>query len=610
MTTSERSRDREASRLGRLGAWLGPVVVAVVGLAALAWNWGRWPDVVVDFGRELYTPWQLAQGKVLYVDLEHFNGPLSQYLNALWFWVFGASLRNLVVLNLLLLAALTAMCYGLLTEIGSRLSATIACLTFVVLFGLGQFVRIGNYNFLCPYSHEITHGVILSVAAIYSLKCYLQRRHVAWLAATGFVVGLLFLTKAETFLAGGVATLVGLGLMLWAESARWRRATALTGVFLCAAAAPVLGAFGLLCTAMPARTALRGVLGTWWYVFRHDPASLPFYRAGLGSKSTGQSVMAMLEWTGVYLALLVAAGAVALFVRRRRRVGMLAAGGAFIAVVALLWANWPRIAWQEALRPFPLLMLGLGAASFATFRRQRHDVARAQRAILACTLTVFGFVLLLKMIFNVRLYHYGFALAMPAALVLIVAMLDWAPAVVARLGGHRPVFLAAALGAWLVATCVHVRVMAAYYGRKTHPVGQGADRILADERGIVVQGALDEIQRRLAPGQTLAALPEGVILNYLARRENPTPYINFMPLELVIFDEARILDAFRGHPPDVIALIHKDTSEYGLRFFGTDYGQQLCGWVLANYTPVALFGAEPFRGPRFGIKLYQRNRTP
>ena len=65
--------------------WLGPGVLAVVGAAALIWSWGTWPDVLVDFGKELYLAWRLAEGDVLYRDLAYFHGPLPQYVNALWF---------------------------------------------------------------------------------------------------------------------------------------------------------------------------------------------------------------------------------------------------------------------------------------------------------------------------------------------------------------------------------------------------------------------------------------------------------------------------------------------------------------------------------------------
>jgi hypothetical protein len=47
----------------------------------------------VDFGAQLYVPWRLAEGDVLYRDIHQHLGPLSSYLNALLFAVFSAATR-------------------------------------------------------------------------------------------------------------------------------------------------------------------------------------------------------------------------------------------------------------------------------------------------------------------------------------------------------------------------------------------------------------------------------------------------------------------------------------------------------------------------------------
>jgi hypothetical protein len=84
--------------------------------------------------------------------------------------------------------------------------------------------------------------------------------------------------------------------------------------------------------------------------------------------------------------------------------------------------------------------------------------------------------------------------------------------------------------------------------------------------------------------------------------------MNFMPLEFALYGEDRILESFRARPPNYIALVHKDTSEYGFRFFGRDYGQTLWAWVQKNYHPVALIGDPPLRDEKFGILLVGRNQ--
>src|SRR5438093_13785927 len=132
------------------GRWAGPLLVAAVAVTMLAATWSRWADPLVDFGRELYVPWQLVRGRVLYTDVAYLNGPLSPYLNALWFRLFGIGMRTLVICNLAILAAIVVLLYRLLEPMSDRLAATAAGLAFVTLFAFGHVTAVGNYNFVSP----------------------------------------------------------------------------------------------------------------------------------------------------------------------------------------------------------------------------------------------------------------------------------------------------------------------------------------------------------------------------------------------------------------------------------------------------------------------------
>src|SRR5262245_41248360 len=99
---------KEAARARVSYAILGPAALAALFVILVAWSWRKWGDVFVDFGHELYIPWQLSEGRVLYRDIAYFMGPLSQYFNALMFAVFGVSLTTLIFVNLAILAGLTA----------------------------------------------------------------------------------------------------------------------------------------------------------------------------------------------------------------------------------------------------------------------------------------------------------------------------------------------------------------------------------------------------------------------------------------------------------------------------------------------------------------------
>src|SRR5881392_3283113 len=88
---------------------IGLSIVALAMIAMLIFSWRCWCDPIADFGRELYVPWQLAHGKVLYRDIAYFNGPLSPCLNSILFRIFGASLMTLAWANIVILLGIVAM---------------------------------------------------------------------------------------------------------------------------------------------------------------------------------------------------------------------------------------------------------------------------------------------------------------------------------------------------------------------------------------------------------------------------------------------------------------------------------------------------------------------
>src|SRR6185295_14429218 len=143
------------------------------------------------------------------------------------------------------------------------------------------------------------------------------------------------------------------------------------------------------------------------------------------------------------------------------------------------------------------------------------------------------------------------------------------------------------------------------YAAKTVPVGSGRDRFWSDGRGQFAAATLEEMKNRIAANQSVAVLPEGVMLNYLARRPASTPYTFFTPFDMLVFREERVLEAFRQHPPDFVLLVHIDMSEFGFAYFGRDYARELFHWVTEHYTPVSLAGGVPFQDQGFGILLLE-----
>ena len=85
--------------------------LAVVGLASLytllaVVSWRRSGDLLVDWGRELYTAWRISEGAVLYRDVDSLFGPVSTYVNASLFNVFGVNSGVIQAANVVFIGAL------------------------------------------------------------------------------------------------------------------------------------------------------------------------------------------------------------------------------------------------------------------------------------------------------------------------------------------------------------------------------------------------------------------------------------------------------------------------------------------------------------------------
>jgi hypothetical protein len=586
------------------------VIVGAVFAALAAQSWRRWTDPLIDFGAELYVPWRLLEGDRLYAEIAYRNGPLAPFVNALWFQLFGVSVDTLVFCNLALLALLCLLTWRLFAPTG-RLAQTLVCVALLVAFGFANFTETANYNWVTPYQHSQTHGVLLGFAMIAALGAALRsgsRR--AW-AAAGVFLGLAFLTKAELFVPAAAAAVAAAALAFAPpRSARPARGLA---VFAAAALVPPLVTFALLVLAarLPVEMAFDGVLGNWRYLGA-DLLADRFYRKGSGlDDPAGNAFAAVRSFASVMLAFGAALLVDRALLRSSRRRGLgFALGAVLVAVLALAGS---RVPWFDAARALPATSaLGAAALAFA-WLRARGDVARRAQLAPLVLLAVYALALLGKMLLAARFGHYGFALAMPATLLLAAGAVEgtawlarrsYGGGAVARILGVALV-VAALLGLW--------RQSSRLYAGRDFALGAGSDAIVVDaEKGTPLAEALQHLDELAAPQATLLVLPEGLSLNYWLRLRNPSRYWLFLPPEFAAAGgEDVMLADLRAHPPDFVALVDRAHGGFGVGPFGADprNGQRLLEFVRAEYEEVRQIGAVPFRERGFGVTILRR-RAP
>lgn len=580
----------------------GAVIWGLYGLMTLgmlAWTWKTWPDSIVDFGKELYVAWRIAAGQHLYLDLAHYSGPLSSYLNGMWFRWAGTSLHSLLALNFFWWLLLFWLLRKTLAQMAGPLAVGCAMSFFIMIFSFGQYVGIGNYNYLAPYAHELTHGLLLSLGALVLADRWMESGRVRDAGWAGVCLGLSFLTKPEVSLPGFVA--VGAGVLAHLGGTRGAKRSDRVGIAALAlsCAATLLAALALLSWQMPWNVALNGILTPWRNLWFEPLVSLPYFRNLSGLDRSTANLGLMLGGVLAYAAAFTAVYAASRFLRK------MVAGAVALSLGAAGIVLARYLPWEDLVRPLPVFMaLGLVLSARTIWRRQGSKGAECERV--RWMFGVFAFTLLLKIFLNARIGHYGFVLAMPASLYLTVAALDWIPR---RFSSHPDQGLS-----WRIAAVALLGMLVSQYwghmsgvlASKKFNLGSGGDSLRADASGYFIDQFMQGVKQIVPAGATMAVIPEGAMLNYLLRMENPTPYVNLMPPEMLVFGEARIVEAFRANPPDYIVLVNKDTTEFGARFFGQDYGRMLARWIKDQYEGAFLVGQVPFIDPQsFGLFLLQ-----
>jgi hypothetical protein len=588
--------------------WPGLAIVALVFAVAAFLTWRRWPDLVIDFGLQLYIPWRLEHGATLYRDLFYLaGGPLSQYYHAALFACFGASFQTIIVSNLLITGAMLVLIYHQFARVCGTPAATIIASAVTIVFAFAQYNGIGNNNYAAPYSHEMLHGLALSVFAVALLARWLETNKIRTLGAAGFVFGLVLFTKPDIAIALAAAVVTAFVIVHRTRKEIVKKSAV---VFFSTATLPVIGFFLLFFRTQSAGESLRLEFFGWGPALAGGVVKNPFYQWSLGLDYPFEHI----RQSAIHF--LVAAGIVAVTAYVFRATEKFPAYARWLwnaGAMLVLWLAAMQFDWLNCGASLPLLCLVAVFLLIKEFNRGE----RSHKIIFPLLWSVFALLLLAKQGLFPRIWHTGFALAMPAFVCAMYLFLRLLPEFL-EVRWQVPLRLLkfAALGVLAIACFRLAEVSAKFYSDKTLAVGHGGDVIYArGEEAHSVEGenfnrALDWMQKHVPAGATFAALPQGLMLNYLSRHVNPAPCLDWNPTMLEYFGAHSMTAALTNHPPDYLALVEWQTFEFGTGYFGSaGYGDDVMAWVNANYEPAALFGSEPLRNGLFGIKIL-KHRVP
>ncbi len=429
--------------------------------------------------------------------------------------------------------------------------------------------------------------------------------------AAFFLAGLVFLTKMEVFVALSATLLCGGVVYFKTQSTGKLKATQILFTALAIASIPPMLFWIYFSFHMPWSQAMASLVSPWLLSQTSSLHAVPLYQWIIGTDAIGENLLKMLSCFFLYLLILVPLIALNRWLPRWTAHLKLYSLLTVISILVLFFIVQDRIPWPDLLRPLPLIMVSLAVVSLMFLMKGNLDTADRGHYFALLVLSLFSFALLLKMILNTHLFHYGFALAMPATLILIWILLYAIP-------NHKPLFTGPSTlyrNAMLVLIIVfigkHVGLSYTMFNLKDYPVGTERGVLLdfgpeIDSRASLTHEAIQYINGKLPSHSDLATLPYGNMINYMTGHPNPLRHHTFNPGHALLFGEKNYLANLKAISPAHILLVDRDFAPFGRRFFGRDYARQIYSWIVQNYEVQKQFGEIPFSGRGFGIQILRR----
>jgi hypothetical protein len=619
--STERTETSLLIKVRACGEALWPLLILGSAFVLLAaWSWRKWADILIDFPNDIYVPWRLAEGDVLYRDLTFTMGPLSQYFNALLFRLFGVSLSTLIFANLAILSGITVLIYRLFRRLGNRFESVAVCLFFLGLFGFSQYTGVANYNYICPYRHEMTHGMALCLLQVLCLVRFSENRRWWWLTLAGICCGAIALMKVELFFVSGIVSAISAGLLTLAEPNKFCFLLRGTGAFLLGVFGPIFAMMAFLARNLPLKQALNGTFANMFLASNSKlTTEYPMYQQLMGLDLPVANFLDLSFYSLIALTVIISVLFTDTFFSHLIRARRFRIGGAIVLGIAsyvLLAQLVPFSLWMNLSQILPVVAFLSGACFFLLTLRERKHPEMFRRYYLLTLWSAVSLLLLPKMILNAQISHYGFVLAMPGSLLVVSLGTSIVPQALKRRFESGELFRTVMFAILLNWAAAHWGEAYWIYQGKTLAVGSGGDITYhnsdphpqASFRNAVIPKVIEELRETLPEDATLLVLPNGTLINYLLKKRNPTPHFLLSPWEMLVAGgEAKVLNSFQKHPPDYVLVIVHDMREHGVRYFGdAGYGDLIMKWIDQNYELINQHrGKDVHQRDRFGVSVFR-----
>lgn len=515
---------------------------------------GHYANILIDFGREVYYPQRILEGKVLYKDLFNIYGPFSYMFNAVLYKLLGINLRTLYLAGITCSFLVVSGIYLIAKKFLSEFLSFSLCV-FTITVGILTPVI---FNFTFPYSWGMLYGLVSFLYSVLFILKFLEDENPKHLYIGTFLAGISLCSKYEFIF---YATFV---LVFVVKEILKNKKTGIIALsyFL---SIPFIS----FCILFIQGLTIQDLVSSFNIIQAMAKSeTLKYFYQNIGVYFHIKTLPFMLSQfiiTAISFSCFIAS---AFLYKKNKSLSYMAAVISIIVCFSLTL-------YTERTTFFflPVLIIIL---CLIYYRKLIED--KKLRILLISAITIS-----LKFLWGLILLSYGTFFAPFLLLSFFALLFSYIPKEYQKAAG---LYL-------LIVTAVFVIKNFDSYSDIQGKIHTERGSIYTNKNLEITSNALiNFLKEETEETDRVVIFPEGMMINFLAERKGDDFYNSLIPLYVEVFGEDKIIEHFMETKPEYIIFNGENMSDYGFSYICNDYAVDFCYFVHSNYDRVAVIDKE------------------
>lgn len=518
------------------------IILTVIFIIFSILNWGKIGNILIDFSREAYIPYDMNNSRVLIKDIFLIYGAFGYIINSFVFKISQNINLLFLVAHLISYAILILFYYILNFFFTKKVS-----LIFSVIFLIFSIFSNSTFSFVVPYSYSTIWSILGLYGVIYSI---LYNKKIPLF----LFLGLILANKIEYFIPAALITFA----YLICKKEKFLKEFFLIFVI------PLIPIFYLIFS----KITFDDIIKNYLYIKAMLNANaLKSLYLGLGcffefnyfKFNLFESMKIILILIFSYLFILI----------KKPEISYIVAICGFIFINCTYCLNL-------------IMFFTLFITIFMIFKKNisKEEIILFLFCLILCSKSIFA-------INSLSYSNFGYCLIICYSFLQLQKITDkkW-------LINILIIFFIFCLIDKISFDLKHKK-----FSTKT-----SIGRIWLDETNSKLFYTINKfIEKNVKKDETFVIVPEGQIFNLIHKK--PWNYYNttFTPLDFETFGEKNLIDTLKKNQTDYIIFYPRNTLEYGAQTICWDWGVDFCKYIMDNYTQVGII-EYTYRATIFKIK--------